>query len=149
MLKSNEKNKFIGYFQLIISILWNIPKNQQKVGFIHKNINMNFWERVDQLLDEKGITKKSLSTEAGFDPSNISKGLKKNNMPSAETAVRIAEILEVSVEYLVTGQNQYKNNSLELGENNPEYKSALQDLSSLPKDKQDVVFNLIKNLKTL
>ena len=110
---------------------------------------MNFWERVDQLLDEKGITKKSLSTEAGFDPSNISKGLKKNNMPSAETAVKIAEILGVSAEFLVTGKTNYKNDTLSLGEDNIKYQSMIDEFKSLPEDKKELVKNLISNLKNI
>ncbi|AEE16470.1 helix-turn-helix domain-containing protein [Treponema brennaborense] len=66
---------------------------------------MNFWERVDELLEEQDINKKTLAMEAGFNPSNITKGIKNNNAPSAETAVKIAQKLGVSVEYLVTGKN--------------------------------------------
>ena len=70
---------------------------------------MNFWERVSYLLEIKDINKKSLAIEAGFDPSNITKGIKNNNMPSAETAVKIAQVLGVSVEYLVDGTEPTKN----------------------------------------
>lgn len=64
---------------------------------------MNFWERVDDLLDRNDINKKTLAIEAKFDPSNITKGIKNNNIPSADTAVRIAKVLGVTVEYLVNG----------------------------------------------
>lgn len=64
---------------------------------------MNFWERVDELLEEKEINRKTLAAEAGFDASNITKGIKNANIPAADTAVKIAGILNVSVEYLVTG----------------------------------------------
>ena len=58
---------------------------------------MNFWERVDDLLDRTGINKKTLAYDAGFDASNITKGIKNNNIPSAETAVKIAQVLGFSV----------------------------------------------------
>ena len=64
---------------------------------------MNFWERVENLLDQKGINKKTLALETGIDASNISKGLKSGGSPSADTAVRIAKFLDTTVEYLVTG----------------------------------------------
>ena len=64
---------------------------------------MNFWERVENLLDQKGINKKTLASEAGIDASNISKGLKNGGSPSADTAVKIAKFLNTTVEYLVTG----------------------------------------------
>ena len=47
-----------------------------------------FWRRVDEELEYKGI--------------------KLGSTPSAETAVKIAKVLEVSVEYLVTGQETPK-----------------------------------------
>jgi transcriptional regulator with XRE-family HTH domain len=66
---------------------------------------MNFWERVENLIEQKGINKKTLAAEAGIDSSNISKGLKSGGSPSADTAVRIAKFLDTSVEYLVTGND--------------------------------------------
>ncbi len=78
-----------------MNINWNFPYYR----------GMNFWERVDELLEEQDINKKTLAMEAGFNPSNITKGIKNNNAPSAETAVKIAQKLGVSVEYLVTGKN--------------------------------------------
>ena len=67
---------------------------------------MNFWETVAYELDYCGIDRKKLAQEAGFDVSNISKGIKNGNVPSADTAVRIARILGVSVEYLVQGSGE-------------------------------------------
>ncbi|MBR3672334.1 MAG: helix-turn-helix transcriptional regulator [Spirochaetia bacterium] len=64
---------------------------------------MNFWERVENLIEQKGINKKTLAAEAGIDSSNISKGLKSGSSPSADTAVKIAKYLNTTVEYLVTG----------------------------------------------
>lgn len=67
---------------------------------------MNFWENVDAELEFKGMNRKTLAEEAQFDVSNIGKGIKTGSAPSADTAVRIAKILNVSVEYLVTGLPQ-------------------------------------------
>ena len=65
---------------------------------------MNFWEMVDSELEYRNINRKQLASEAGFNVSNISNGIRKNNIPLADTAVRIAQVLGVSVEYLVTGK---------------------------------------------
>lgn len=64
-----------------------------------------FWDRVDELLISKNLTRKELSKFANFDVSNIGKGKKKNNIPAADTALKIAEFLQTSVEYLVTGKD--------------------------------------------
>ena len=111
---------------------------------------MNFWERVTRIMEQKDINKKTLAAEAGFDPSNITKGIKDNNIPSAETAVKIAKKLEVSVEYLVTGKDTIeKKPVLTVGETNPKYHSIIKDLESLSPEKKNIVFNLIEELKNI
>lgn len=67
-----------------------------------------FWRRVDEELEYKGINRTYLSKECGFSLTNIGQGIKLGSTPSAETAVKIAKVLEVSVEYLVTGQETPK-----------------------------------------
>lgn len=63
----------------------------------------DFWRRVDEELDYKGINRTYLAKECGFSLTNIGQGIKLGSTPSAETAVKIARVLGVSVEYLVTG----------------------------------------------
>lgn len=67
-------------------------------------MDINFWQRVDNLLEKKDIARKDLASTVGFDVSNIGKGIKENNIPAADTAVKIAQYLETTVEYLVTGK---------------------------------------------
>lgn len=66
---------------------------------------MNFWENVDQELKFSGMERKELGSRAGFPESYISKGITRKSSPSADLAVKIAAVLGVSVEYLVTGSN--------------------------------------------
>ena len=115
---------------------------------------MNFWERVDDLLDRNDINKKTLAYEAGFDASNITKGIKNNNVPSAETAVKIAQVLGVSVEYLVNGTENTKSPSQKETEQNQlrlyrKYHNLIEKMESFSEDKQTVVNNLIKDLEKL
>ena len=115
---------------------------------------MNFWERVDDLLDRNDINKKTLAYEAGFDASNITKGIKNNNVPSAETAVKIAQVLGVSVEYLVNGTENTKSPSQKETEQNQlrlyrKYHNIIEKMESFSEDKQTVVNNLVDNLEKL
>jgi plasmid maintenance system antidote protein VapI len=115
---------------------------------------MNFWERVDDLLDRNDINKKTLAYEAGFDASNITKGIKNNNIPSAETAVKIAKVLCVSVEYLVNGTEPTKSPSQKQTEQNQlrlyrKYHNLIEKMESFSEDKQTVVNNLITDLEKL
>ena len=66
-------------------------------------MKMNFWETVDSELEYQNKERKDLAKAAGFDVSNIGKGIKNGGVPLADTAVRIAQFLNVSVEYLVSG----------------------------------------------
>ena len=115
---------------------------------------MNFWERVDDLLDRNDINKKTLAYEAGFDASNITKGIKNNNVPSAETAVKIAKVLGVSVEYLVNGTETIKSPSQKETEQNQlrlyrKYHNLIEKMERFSEDKQTVVNNLVDNLEKL
>lgn len=115
---------------------------------------MNFWERVDDLLDRNDINKKTLAYEAGFDASNITKGIKNNNIPSAETAVKIAQVLGVSVEYLVNGTETTKSPSQKETEQNQirlyrKYHNLIEKMESFSEEKQTVVNNLVKDLEKL
>ena len=115
---------------------------------------MNFWERVDDLLDRNDINKKTLAYEAGFDASNITKGIKNNNVPSVETAVKIAQVLGVSVEYLVNGTETIKSPSQKETEQNQlrlyrKYHNLIEKMESFSEDKQTVVNNLVNDLEKL
>ena len=115
---------------------------------------MNFWERVDDLLDRNDINKKTLAYEAGFDASNITKGIKNNNVPSAETAVKIAQVLGVSVEYLVNGTETSKSPSQKETEQNQlrlyrKYHNIIEKMENFSEEKQTVVNNLITDLEKL
>lgn len=105
---------------------------------------MNFWERVDDLLDRKDINKKTLAYEAGFDASNITKGIKNNNVPSAETAVKIAQVLGVSVEYLVNGVDSSFPKTLK-----PEVAEIVEEINHLEKEDLEAIKYIIKMRKAI
>lgn len=110
---------------------------------------MSFWDNVVIELDYIGMTNKALAEKCGFDASNIGRGIKLNSSPSAETAVKIAKELNVSVEYLVTGKDpksimcQNSNETKLLHK----YSKILKDLDSLPENIQKPIINMIKNFK--
>lgn len=103
---------------------------------------MNFWDRVNNLLDEKGITKKELAEKVKIDPSTISKGSKENRMPAADKAVFIAQFLGTTVEYLVTGKNSVRQ------EINDLYKHAtiIKKLDSIPQEIRPSIELMISDL---
>ena len=86
-----------------------LPLFNEKVKKIHNLIIMAFWDNVGIELDYLGMTNKELAEKVGITASNIGKGQKQGSSPSADTAVKIAAALGVTVEYLVTGSNSPAN----------------------------------------
>lgn len=118
------------------------------MGFFHDYLHMNFWERVCEIMEKQDINKKTLATEAGFDPSNITKGVKNNNCPSAETAVKIARKLGVSVEYLITGNSEEAKTSRDMFLYK-KYQAVIELFESLPTQKQKTAIKIIEQCKEL
>ena len=111
-------------------------------------ILMNFWEIVDEELEYKNIDRKELASKVGFNVSNISKGIRENNIPSADTAVQIAKILGVSVEYLVTGQNSKNLESEDTYETAlfKKYRLLIKKIEQLPESTKEGLKFLIDKL---
>ncbi len=68
-----------------------------------------FWLRVDEELEFLGKNRTYLANKCDFSLTNFNLGIKRDSTPSADTAVKIASVLGVSVEYLVTGENKSVN----------------------------------------
>ena len=68
--------------------------------------NMGFGENLKQELTYNGMLKKELAAIAGVHKRAIDTYVRTNSsMPPADTAVKIAKALGVTVEYLVTGED--------------------------------------------
>ena len=108
---------------------------------------MGFKENLKSELTYSGILVKELATLSGVNKRAIDNYLNNHNcMPSADTAVRIAGALGVTVEYLVTGRKREERHtfsrSVDIG-------AILKDLESLTRRDQKIVFDLVKSLKEL
>lgn len=114
---------------------------------------MSFWKKVDEELIYLGKTRKELSIQANFDPSYIPKGILRGSVPSADLAVRIANALDVSVEYLLEMNNSSKVNSEDSRKNKindkrlfSKYKIVISQLESLPENERNAALLIIKRL---
>ncbi len=72
---------------------------------------MNFWQNVDYELKYLGKTRKELAAAVGFDVANISFGIKRNSIPYADTALKVAHFLGVSLDYLLEMSESPKKNT--------------------------------------
>lgn len=79
--------------------------------------------------------------------SNITKGIKNANVPAADTAVKIAQILNVSVEFLVTGRHTAKpNNFSEKIRLLEKYEPLVSAMELISQNSREAVESLVKKL---
>ena len=102
---------------------------------------MNFRENLREALDFSGLQQKELAHKAKISIRNIENYLREDgSIPTADNAVKIAQVLGVTVEYLVTGKNPQDKNYYSSME--PEIRQLIRSIKSLPANKQRTV---IKN----
>ena len=106
---------------------------------------MWFWENVVAELEYQGITNKALAEKCGFDASNIGRGIRLKSSPSVDTALKIANALNVSVEYLVNNSNS--TNSSKSPQNlGTKYYKTLINLESLPEKQRNSIIHMIEEM---
>ena len=111
---------------------------------------MAFWDNVAFELDCLGMTNKALAEKVGITASNIGKGVRLGSSPSADTAVKIAKILGVSVEYLVTGTtppSRQKEMDFHALRNYHKYAKTIEDLDALPTHEREPIIEMISKMK--
>lgn len=104
---------------LIKNIHHNVIVVKKSTSIFCYYIFMNFKERLRSEMEYKGISGKELADKAGISYSTFLSYIDaRGTLPNVETAVRLAKILGVTVEYLVNGENvktsasQFQNNEL-------------------------------------
>jgi transcriptional regulator with XRE-family HTH domain len=106
----------------------------------------NFRKNLRDELEYQGLTVKELAAKSG-----VAKGAldcyvgKQASVPPATTAVKIARALGVSVEYLVSEQNEQREEIVVLS--NPRIRSILTILEDLDEKSQDIMAEIARILK--
>lgn len=100
---------------------------------------MIFFENVKKLCKEKGLTIESVANKAGLTIDSYNSYKRHENLPRADIATKIADILGTSVEYLVTGEEKKE---LTVEEANFIYK-----MRSLPEKDRNTILSLLDLLK--
>lgn len=62
---------------------------------------MSFWQNVERKIEYKGISRKELAFRANIAYQGIGLGIERESMPRVDTALKIAKVLEVPLEYLI------------------------------------------------
>ncbi len=110
----------------------------------------DFWKRVDEELNFKGQTRTYLVKKCGISLASFTLGLERSSCPAADTAVKIAEVLGVSVEYLVNGTASATKNSQSTQEElrlSRKYRKLLEQCETLSPQKTELLSLIADNLE--
>jgi len=108
---------------------------------------MGFRENLKAELAYKDILVKELAVLSGVSRRTIDNYLREDSsMPSVDAALRIAEALGVTVEYLFTGREQQERRNPPLV---PDPRVILKSLESLNMRDRKIVLSVIKALKEI
>lgn len=89
---------------ILQSITYYIYKSITSQGKFDKSIytkNMSFWSNVDVELKFQGISRKELAYKINAKEITIHKAIERDSVPSAESALKIAKVLNVPLERLL------------------------------------------------
>ena len=104
---------------------------------------MGFKEKLKDELTFQDIQTKELAVKTGISLNTLNHYLASNgNDPSAENALKIAQALGVSVEYLMTGKNASISDDIK-----PKVKKMIGELNYLSDEDLDLLGEVAKRLK--
>jgi transcriptional regulator with XRE-family HTH domain len=107
---------------------------------------MGFRENLKSELNYSGMLVKELADKTGLKKHTIDNYLSiRGRMPSADAAVRIARVLKVSVEYLITGNEEIEGKSS--GYFSPEMRKIFRIVENLNPDYQKIAVSFIEMLR--
>ena len=105
----------------------------------------NDWiARAQDILNQRGISSRQLSAKLGLSNSAFTDWKKGKGVPSLSTIVKIAEFLDVSIDYLVYGTGSSPQDVLEYS--NTDDAKLLIKFHSLPPEMQGKVFAYIDGM---
>ena len=102
---------------------------------------MGFWHNVENECEYRGISRKELASAADFSVHTISNGIKRNSIPYADTALKVAKFLGVSLEYLLGMDEVSENPTI-----NPQISEIENYLKRFSPNDLDVILNVTKAL---
>lgn len=87
----------------------------------------DFLERVDKLLTQKGVKRPWLSKQTNISLNTINGWFQNNRPPRVDYAHEVAKALDISLDYLMTGEEKFKDFGNPLIEEICEYMVSLNE----------------------
>ena len=109
------------------------------------------YEIYQRLLDEKGLKNADVARATGISNMTLSDWKRGKSVPKSDKMRKIAEYLNVSVDYLMTGKDgvftkEIAETDAKLLFMNKEIKEYALKLNNLPKEKQKIIMDLIDQI---
>lgn len=109
------------------------------------------WEIFEKLLKEKGLTAYKVSKDTGIGRSTFTDWKNGRSVPGTDKLIKIAECLEVSVEYLKTGKESVNIEraqiDVQLARQQKRIKEYMLKFANLSDDKRNQIMSLIDMLE--
>ena len=102
-----------------------------------------FWQRFYDLCIQKGIKPNPLAQKLGISSGVISKWKNENTLPNGENLVKIADYLDVSVDYLLG-----RTDDPHFGQQKNELIALINQLTPAEQDKFITFYRLLKDEQT-
>lgn len=99
-----------------------------------------FWTNVKNELEYKLMSQKELAKKTEISYNTLQSWMTKDRLPDASDSVRIARVLDVSVEYLVTGADSSKRRS------DTEVDELIRDIRRLSSDDLSLARSVVRRL---
>lgn len=115
---------------------------------------MGFWQNVEIEREYQDMTRKELAFKAGITYASIGIGLERDSIPAADTALRIAKALDISLEYLLTGnkavrtarENEGEGHVQQVAEKLARYSRTIMHIDALPPATRQSIISLIDTI---
>lgn len=109
------------------------------------------WEIFEKLIKEKGLTAYKVSQATGIGRSTFTDWKNGRSIPGTDKLIKIAEYLEVSVEYLKTGKESVNIEraqiDVQLARQQKRIKEYMLKFANLSDDKRNQIMSLIDMLE--
>lgn len=112
--------------------------------FIRMAQGKDFVDRIDTILKQKNRKRIALAEEIGQSVQAFTDWKRRDSIPAADIALKIADYLEVSLEWLISGQESQEVSGIQ-----PDVLALAEDIARLPVEYQNIIRQNVEAYKDL
>lgn len=114
---------------------------------------MSFWKNVIDELEYRNISRKEFAFSLGINKMTFQKAIERDNIPSADIALKVSKLLGVSLEHLLDMEEKNDNQNIEINAFEAtnfykKYSSMIKELETLSQREIFAVTQLINTLSS-